>query len=155
MWSPSWPPCVTEPSRRAVLAAPLAIVLVRPVRAAPDQLAGAVRALTGGAAITPGRVVLDVPPLVENGNAVPVTVAVPGPVDAARFVRRIALFNERNPQPDVFVAQLGPRAGRAAVSTRIRLATSQKLAALAEFSDGTWWSDEAMVVVTLAACVEG
>jgi len=152
---PSSLPCVTEISRRHAMAAALAVALVRPAGAQPERLAAVILAHTGGAAITPGRVTLDISPLVENGNAVPVTIAVDSPVDETSFVRSIALFNERNPQPDVFIAELGPRAGRAVVSTRIRLATSQKLVALAQLSDGSWWSDEALVVVTLAACVEG
>lgn len=155
MSSPSSSVCVTEFSRRGALGATLAAALVRPASAQPERLAAVIRAHTGGAAVTPGRVSLDIPPLVENGNAVPVTVAVDAPVTETNFVRSIALFNEHNPQPDVFVAALGPRAGRAVVSTRIRLATSQRLVALAQLSDGSWWSDEATVVVTLAACVEG
>ena len=73
---------------------------------------------------------------------------------AADHVRRIALFNDKNPQPDVAVFHLGPRAGRAQVATRIRLATSQTIAAVAELSDGSFWSAEADVIVTLAACIE-
>jgi sulfur-oxidizing protein SoxY len=64
------------------------------------------------------------------------------------------VFNEKNPQPNVAVFHLGPRAGRASVSTRMRLATSQNLIAVAELSDGTFWSDKVEVIVTLAACVE-
>ena len=71
------------------------------------------------------------------------------------YVRRIAVFNERNPQPNVIGIELGPRSGRAVFSTRIRLATSQRITAVAELSDGTYWSDSADVIVTLAACVEG
>jgi len=70
-------------------------------------------------------------------------------------VRSIAVFNERNPQPNVVTVLFGPRAGRAGLSTRIRLSTSQRLVAVAEMSDGSFWSDSAQVVVTLAACVEG
>ena len=103
----------------------------------------------------PGRVALEIAALVENGNVVPITVAVDSPMTAADHVTTIALFNERNPERDVARFQLGPRAGRARVSTRIRLATSQRLVAVAAMSDGTWWSGSADVVVTLAACVEG
>jgi sulfur-oxidizing protein SoxY len=70
-------------------------------------------------------------------------------------VRAIAVFNERNPQPHVITVHLGPRAGRALLATHIRLATSQRLLAVAALSDGSFWSDTAQVVVTLAACVEG
>jgi sulfur-oxidizing protein SoxY len=65
------------------------------------------------------------------------------------------VFNERNPQPHVITVQIGPRAGRAVLATHIRLATSQQLLAVAALSDGSFWSDTAQVVVTLAACVEG
>ena len=70
-------------------------------------------------------------------------------------MRRIGIFNERNPQPQVITVQLGPRSGRAQFATRIRLATSQRILAVAEMSDGTCWSAGADVIVTLAACVEG
>jgi sulfur-oxidizing protein SoxY len=70
-------------------------------------------------------------------------------------VKAIHVFNEKNPQPNVLSVRLGPRAGKAAISSRIRLADSQTVTAIAEMSDGSFWSDEADVVVTLAACVEG
>lgn len=148
------------PNRRTVLAAGAGglIVLALPLRAAiaaeRPSLAQAILAFTGGAPIEDGRVALDIPPLVENGNAVGVTVAVDSPMTAADHVRRIALFNEKNPQADVAVFHLGPRSGRARVATRIRLATSQTLAAVAEMSDGTYWSSKASIIVTLAACIE-
>jgi sulfur-oxidizing protein SoxY len=96
---------------------------------------------------------LEIPPLVENGNAVPVTIAV-ADADAAQ-VRRMALFTERNPQPEVAVFTLGPLAGRALVATRMRLATSQGVVAVAQMADGSCWQRRVQVVVTLAACVEG
>jgi sulfur-oxidizing protein SoxY len=114
----------------------------------------AIRSFTGGAAVREGRVKFEISPLVENGNAVPVSVEVDSPMTANDHVRRIALFNEKNPQADVVVCHLSPRAGRARVSTRIRLATSQTVVALAETSDGTFWSAKANVIVTLAACIE-
>jgi sulfur-oxidizing protein SoxY len=73
----------------------------------------------------------------------------------ADYVKAIHVFNEKNPQPNVLSIRLGPRAGKAAISSRIRLADSQTVTAIAEMSDGSFWSDEADVVVTLAACVEG
>lgn len=121
------------------------------------SLEAALAAFTGGAPVREGRVTLDIPPLVENGNAVPVTVAVPG-VEAAQ-VRRLALFTERNPQPEVLVFTPGPLSGRAAFSTRMRLATSQTVVAVAHLADGSpqgvYWQHPVTVVVTLAACVEG
>jgi sulfur-oxidizing protein SoxY len=115
----------------------------------------AVRDFVGEAGMRRGRVKIAIPPLVENGNSVGMTVAVESPMTSADYVRRIAVFNEKNPQPNVAVFHLGPRSGRANVQTRIRLATSQKLMAVAEMSDGTFWSDTTDVYVTLAACLEG
>jgi sulfur-oxidizing protein SoxY len=86
---------------------------------------------------------------------VPITVSVDSAMTATDHVAAIAIFNEKNPQRDVARFTLGPRAGRARVSTRIRLATSQKLTAVARMSDGSYWSDTVDVVVTLAACIEG
>ena len=144
--------------RRQVLAAGAglaAAVLVRPVAATPDELAAAIAAFAGGAPVRPGKVTLAVAALVDNGNTVPVTVSVESPMTPADHVAAIALFNERNPERDVARFRLTPRAGRASVSTRIRLATSQQLVAVAQLSDGTYWSQSAEVVVVLAACIEG
>lgn len=121
----------------------------------PDELLAAIKLFTQGAPLREGRVTFEIAQLVDNGNAVPITVSVDSPMTVADHVAAIAVFNERNPQRDVLVAQLGPRAGRAQVSTRIRLATSQKLVAVARLSDGSCWSRTVEVVVTLAACIEG
>jgi sulfur-oxidizing protein SoxY len=124
-------------------------------RATPEAMAAAVAAFTGGARVHAGKVKLDIAPLVENGNAVPVTITVDSPMTPAEHVLALALFNERNPQPEVIRVRLGPQAGRAQLSTRIRLATTQRLLALAQLSDGSFWSGEVEVIVTLAACIEG
>ena len=108
-----------------------------------------------GARITAGKVKLAIAELVDNGNVVPITVTVDSPMTAANHVKSIAIFNEKNPQRDVARFALGPRAGKASVTTRIRLATSQKLVALAQMSDVTYWSHSVDVIVTLAACIEG
>ena len=145
-------------SRRRLLvigAAATVLFHTRPAQADAAELAAAIRAFAGDAPVRAGRVRLDVAPLVENGNTVPVTVSVDSPLTTADHVRSIALFNERNPQREVAVFTLGPRAGRAVVSARIRLATSQQLVAVAKLSDGSCWSHTVDVVVTLAACVEG
>jgi len=118
------------------------------------QMETAIRSVIGEAEIRKGRVMLDLPPLVENGNTVPMTVSVDSPMTKENYVKAIHVFNEKNPQANVISAQLSPRAGKAVISTRIRLAGTQKLTAIAELSDGTYWSDTADVVVTLAACLE-
>lgn len=143
--------------RRALTtgAALAACVLVRPALAQSDDLAAAVRQFTGGAPVQNGRVRLDIAQLVDNGNTVPMAVSVDSPMTAADHVVAIAVFNERNPQREVIKATLGPRAGKAQVATRIRLATSQKLVAVARLSDGSHWQQTVDVIVTLAACIEG
>lgn len=140
-------------NRRQALAT-LAIVMVRPAFAAEGDLAGAIRTWTGGATTKEGRVKLDIAELVDNGNAVPITVTVDSPMTAANHVTAIALFNEKNPQRDIARFQLGPRAGKAQVSTRIRLATTQRLVAVARMNDGSFWTHNVDVIVTLAACIE-
>jgi sulfur-oxidizing protein SoxY len=97
---------------------------------------------------------LELPPLSENGNTVPLTVSIESPMTPADHVRAIHVFTEQNPQPDVVTFRFGPRAGHARVSTRIRLANTQNVTAIGELSDGSFWSASAAVVVTLAACLE-
>ena len=130
------------------------VISVRPAQATPATMAAAVRAIVGEAEVHPGKVKLDIPPLVENGNTVPMTVSVASPMTAEDHVRSIHVFNEKNPQPNIGNFVLGPRAGRAQVSTRIRLADSQKITAIARLSDGSFWSVSVDVIVTLAACTE-
>ena len=150
---------MTRPTRREFLQRAAGIGLVvalrpRPVEAAPAAMQDAVRRVVGSAPVSPGRVKLEIPPLSENGNTVPLTVSVESPMTAADHVRAIHLFTEKNPQPDVASFRFGPRAGLARVSTRIRLSDTQAVLAIGELSDGSFWSASATVVVTLAACLE-
>jgi sulfur-oxidizing protein SoxY len=131
-----------------------AVIKVEPARATPAAMQEAIRKTIGAARVTPGKVKLELPPLIENGNAVPLTVTVESPMTEAEHVRAIHVFTEKNPQPNVASFHLGPRAGRARVATRVRLADSQTVVAICELSDGSFWSASADVVVTLAACLE-
>jgi sulfur-oxidizing protein SoxY len=130
------------------------VVAVEPARATPAAMEEAIRKVTGPARVTPGRVKLELPPLSENGNAVPLTVSVESPMTEADHVKAMHIFTEKNPQPEVVTVRFGPRAGRARVATRIRLADTQTVVAICELSDGSFWSAKADVVVTLAACLE-
>ena len=146
-------------TRRGVLLAAsgvtLGAALPAPARAnAPGQMEAAIRSIAGRAKIQKGKVTLDLPPLVENGNTVSMGVTVDSPMTKENHVKAIHVFNEKNPQPNVITVRLGPRAGKAQVSTRIRLADTQKVIAIAEMSDGSFWSDTQEVIVTLAACLE-
>jgi sulfur-oxidizing protein SoxY len=131
-------------------------VLAQPQPDAPvgSAMRAAIRAWTAGAKVSDGRVGMDIAELIDNGNAVPITLTVASPMTAADHVTGLALFAERNPLPEVVAFTLGPRAGKAEVSTRIRLATSQRLVAIARLSDGSYWQQAAKVIVTLAACIE-
>lgn len=154
---PQRPPSST--SRRLLLQAGAAMAAHTVVRPAVAQdaaaLAAAMAQFAGGQAVQKGRVTLEVARLVDNGNVVPLRVLVDSPMSGADHVTEIAVFNEKNPQRDVARFTLGVRAGKADVSTRVRLATSQRLVALARMNDGSVWSDAVDVVVVLAACIEG
>jgi sulfur-oxidizing protein SoxY len=136
------------------VAGALPIVTLRPILATPAMLTSAIRSLVGEAQIRTGKVRLDIPPLVENGNTVPMTVSVASPMTATDHVKSIHVFNEKNPQPNIANFHLTPASGRAQVATRIRLADTQKVVAIARLSDDTFWQVAAEVVVTLAACTE-
>ena len=127
------------------------LVGVRPASATPAAMQEAIRKVVGPARVTAGRVKLELPPLVENGNTVPLAVSVESPMTEADHVRAVHVFTEKNPQPDVVSFRFGPRAGRARVATRNRLADTQTVVAIGELSDGSFWSASVDVVVTLAA----
>ena len=151
-----------SPNRRAILigtvqvAGGLALATLLPggARATPATMLAAMKKVIADAPLRKGKVTLDIPPLVENGNTVAIEVSVESPMTGEDYVKAIHVFNEKNPQSNVISVHIGPRAGRAAIATRMRLANSQKVTAVAELSDGTFWSDEADVIVTLAACLE-
>ena len=126
-----------------------------PASATPASMRAAIRNVVGESSIKKGRLKIDLPPLIENGNAVALTVTAESPMTADNHVKAIHVFTEKNPQPNVISVQFGPRAGRAMFSSRIRLADSQKVIAIAQMNDGSFWSDEIEVIVTLAACLEG
>ena len=147
----------TSPPRRQLLRAGAGLgiwLLVGPATASSDELAAAIRNFAAGSPVKPGRVLLDIAPIVDNGNTVPLTVSVESPMTAADHVTAIAIFNERNPQREVAQFTLTPRSGRARVATRIRLATTQQLVAVARMSDGSCWSHTVNVNVSIAACLE-
>jgi len=123
-------------------------------RPTPVAMQEAIRKVVGAATVRRGRVKLVLPPLIDNGNAVPLSVAVESPMTPADHVKAIHVFTEKNPLPNVVSVYLGPRSGRARISTRVRLADTQTVVAIAALSDGSFWSDSAAVVVTLSACLE-
>lgn len=138
----------------AAVAGAVPIVTLRRLEATPATLNSAIRNVVGEAQVQAGKVKIDIPPLVENGNTVPMTISVASPMTESDYVKSIHIFNEKNPLPNIGNFYIGPWAGRAQISTRIRLADSQKVVAIARLADDTFWSASANVIVTLAACTE-
>jgi sulfur-oxidizing protein SoxY len=131
-----------------------ALIKIEPAAATPDSMKRAIHQVVGEAPVRKGKVTIDVPTLVENGNTVALAIEVESPMTKDDYVKAIHVFNEKNPLPNVISARLGPRAGRARIATRFRLADTQTIVAVAELSDGSFWSASADVIVTLAACLE-
>ncbi len=125
-----------------------------PASATPEAMRTVLRTITGDAPVRKGRVQLDLPPLVENGNTVPMTVTVDSPMTARDHVTAIHVLNERNPQPYIVTVHLDHRAGKASFSTRIKLGDTQRVIGVAKMSDGSFWIGEQEVIVTIAACLE-
>ena len=119
-----------------------------------DDATQAVDKILSGRPAKVGRVTLEIPPLVENGNLVTMKVSVQSPMTEADYVRAIHIVAEGNPLPNVVSFFFSPRAGRAAVTTRIRLGDSQRVRAIAQMNDGSFWQGDAATLVTLAACTE-
>jgi sulfur-oxidizing protein SoxY len=148
---------MADVTRRDLLqfaAAGTVMLAVRPAEATPQAMREAIRKIVGNAKVTAAGMQVSVPPLSENGNVVPCRVTVDSAMTAQDHVKAIHVFNEKNPQPNVISFHLGPRAGKASVSTRIRLTETQTVTAIAQMSDGSFRSHNAIVIVTQGACVE-
>jgi len=144
-------------SRRAFLTSFVGTLLVpflrvRSAFAFPDNLTPLIREATGGELPKTSHVKLTLPPIAESGNSVPLKVQVESPMTAADYVKSIHLFSEKNPRPVIAQFHLTSRSGKAEISTRIRLAGSQQVVAVAVMSDGSSWAGTADVVVIAAAC---
>jgi sulfur-oxidizing protein SoxY len=111
-------------------------------------------ALVGSAPLRQLGVRLDLPALADNGHVVPLRVSVDSPMTAAEHVTRIWLLSPRNPVTRMAVFHLGPWSGRAEVATRVRLAGTQSVVALARLSNGEFRYAQTEVVVTESACLD-
>lgn len=140
--------------RQIIVSAGAAALAPTAAWASPDTMRAAMDEFTGGKIAMPGKVTLELPALVENGNSVPVRILVETRMTPEDYVSVIALFSEKNPESNIGRFHLGARSGKAEVSTRIRLADSQRIVAVAKLSDGSFWSGNADLIVTLPACVE-
>lgn len=114
-----------------------------------------VYSFTKGRDVLPGKVKIELPKIAENGHSVAMTVKVDSPMTEASHVRAVHMIAEKNPVRDMAVFYLGPHSGRAEVGTRIRLNGTQRIVAVAELSDGTFWSDAVQIEVREAACTDG
>jgi sulfur-oxidizing protein SoxY len=119
-----------------------------------DPLDPLVWVVTNGAPVRKGKVKVVLPQLADNGNSVPIHITVDSPMTAADHVKSIHLYSEKNPVRNMANFYLGPRAGKAEIDSRVRLAGSQKVTAVAKLSDGSFWYDTAFIVVTLSACLD-
>ena len=102
-----------------------------------------------------GRVRLELPRVAEDGHSVPLIVRVDSPMSDADHVHRIDLVSEKNPVPLMATFFLGPHMGRAEVESRVRLNGTQRVTALAQLSDGSFWFDSVDIVVNESACLDG
>jgi sulfur-oxidizing protein SoxY len=105
----------------------------------------AVAAMTSGTKLIEGGIDITAPEIAENGNTVPIAVSAPGAVE-------IALFASGNPTPAVATFKFGPLSGSRSGSTRIRLAKTQDVVAIAKMEDGTFRQASATVKVTIGGC---
>ena len=146
-------PTPDEGRRRLLQASGAALALwYVPAIATPENFAAAIKRTFGERRIQPGRVKIEIPQIAENGNVVPVTITVESPMTADDYVKRIHLFSEHNPLPDIVEFDLGPDNGKARVSTRIRLAKSQNVLVVAALNDDTLWTAQALIEVTVSGC---
>ncbi|HEX6318894.1 MAG TPA: thiosulfate oxidation carrier protein SoxY [Burkholderiales bacterium] len=144
--------------RRRFLAVSLLIVPLRGQTQANAHVSTTdplIVAITKGKDVMPGKVTLELPALAVNGHSVAMTVRVDSPMSAAEHVRAVHLISEKNPVREMATFYLGPHSGRAEVGSRIRLNGTQRMTAVAELSDGTFWSDQVAVEVREAACTDG
>ena len=114
----------------------------------------AIAKIAGPNTIRDGRVNLVIPPLVESGNLVVLKLSIDSPMTANDYVKAVHVISEANPSPNMFTAYFSPRSGRAELTTRVRLADSQRVWAIAQMSDGSFFRGYADTLVTLSACTE-
>ena len=119
-----------------------------------QDIAPLIAKLTQGARAEPGGIDIELPRIAENGNSVPMRVAVKSPMTREDHVAALYLIAERNPRPLMATFHLGPQSGRAEILTRVRLAGTQKVTVLAELSDKRFLIAQAEVLVTSAACLD-
>ncbi len=144
-------------SRRQILVATAAVAVAgigatRAAKAGAPEAEAMIAKLTGGAEAKQGRVALEVPQVAENGGSVPFTVKVDSPMSETDFVKAIHVVADGNPQPGIASFHFTPASGKAEASLRMRLAKTQKITAAAVMSDGSVWTAQKEVKVTVGGC---
>jgi sulfur-oxidizing protein SoxY len=142
-------------SRRRVLTAGTAATIVLALGRAAGATPEKAKELLGKLAASepkPGRIALKAPEIAENGNTVPVTVTIESPMSDQDYVKAVHLVSEGNPQPGVASFRFTPQSGKAEVQMRMRMAQTQTIVALAEMSDGSFWTASREVKVTIGGC---
>lgn len=150
------PPSRRSTRRRTLIAAALLpLVPVAALAQDSNPEVPAFKAFLAGRTARAGRLVLDIPRIADNGNVVPVRITVPGPFAAGAEVKSIHLFSEKNPVPTMAVFHFPVPVSRVEVESRVRLAGTQRVAAVATLADGSLYFANADIVVTVSACVDG
>ena len=135
--------------RAAGIAAVAAVIAPRMAFATAADVASEIKKLYGDRQIVSGRIKLDVPQIAETGLVVPISVEVDSPMTANDYVKSVHVFAEKNPLPGVITYRFTPEAGKAAASTRMRLAETQDIVVVAEMSSGQLFSTRSEVKVTI------
>jgi len=142
-------------SRRATLALGATLAIVgwsESASAAAKEAADDIAKFTGGKMPEPGKISIELPEIAENGNTVPLSITVDTPMTADNYVSEILVVAEGNPRPGVALFQLSPMSGKALVSTRIRLAATQNIVAIAKTNGGQFFTGQKLVKVTIGGC---
>jgi sulfur-oxidizing protein SoxY len=147
-------PASHSPKRR-LIAAGLVAWPAAPAFAQAEPEVEAFNKFLGGRRAQTGRLVLDIPRIADNGNVVPLHIVMPGPFPPGAEVKTIHLFSEKNPVPQMAVFHFPQPVAKVEIESRIRLAGSQRLAAVATLADGSLYYATADVTVTVSACIDG
>lgn len=130
----------------------LLVVGVGPASAQEDSWEAELKKVIGGAKPIEGKITLDLPEIAENGNTVPFSVAVDSPMTEKEYVKAVHVLSTGNPQPRIATFHFTPESGKAALASRMRLAKTQDILAVAEFSDGQFATTRRTVKVTIGGC---
>jgi len=120
--------------------------------ATAEDVEAAIKSIAGDAEVGQGGLKLNAPEIAENGNSVPISVTAESAMTEDAFVESITIFADGNPNPEVITFNFTANSGEAFASTRMRLAKTQNVVAVAKMSDGAVLSDTSNVKVTIGGC---